>query len=107
MELSGRRLRLLIPDILGLERGKYLFGDIAEAGHAAFCIGLYPLTTDKEILPTPRQHSTSGLPDVEAAAGPRHPPHRVAGRHRRRHRGRDPFDGKPLELDPRQLLSRR
>ena len=42
MDLSGRRLRLLIPDILGLERGKYLFGDVAEAGHAAFCIGFVP-----------------------------------------------------------------
>jgi glutamine synthetase len=66
MDLSGRRLRLLIPDILGLERGKYLFGDVAEAGHAAFCIGLYPLTTDKEILPSPRQQFDIGLPDVEA-----------------------------------------
>jgi glutamine synthetase len=66
MDLSGRRLRLLIPDILGLERGKYLFGDVAEAGHAAFCIGLYPLTTDKEILPSPRQQFDVGLPDVEA-----------------------------------------
>jgi glutamine synthetase len=66
MDLSGRRLRLLIPDILGLERGKYLFGDVAETGHAAFCIGLYPLTTDKEILPIPRQQFDVGLPDVEA-----------------------------------------
>jgi glutamine synthetase len=66
MDLSGRRLRLLIPDILGLERGKYLFGDVAEAGHAAFCIGLYPLTTDREILPTSRQQFDVGLPDVEA-----------------------------------------
>ena len=66
MDLSGRRLRLLIPDILGLERGKYLFGDVAETGHAAFCIGLYPLTTDKEILPVSRQAFDVGLPDVEA-----------------------------------------
>jgi len=66
MDLGGRRLRLLIPDILGLERGKYLFGDVAEAGHAAFCIGLYPLTTDKEILPIRDQQFDIGLPDVEA-----------------------------------------
>ena len=66
MDLGGRRLRLLIPDILGLERGKYLFGDVAEAGHAAFCIGLYPLTTDKEILPIRGQQFDIGLPDVEA-----------------------------------------
>src|SRR4029450_1671864 len=65
MDLSGRRLRLLIPDVLGLERGKYLFGDVAEAGHAAFCIGLYPLTTDKEILPIRDQQFDIGLPDGE------------------------------------------
>jgi glutamine synthetase len=66
MDVGGRRLRLLIPDILGLERGKYLFGEVAEAGHAAFCIGLYPLTTDKEILPIRDQQFDIGLPDVEA-----------------------------------------
>ena len=66
MDVGGRRLRLLIPDILGLERGKYLFGEVAEAGHAAFCIGLYPLTTDKEILPIRDQQFDIGLPDVDA-----------------------------------------
>src|SRR5262245_32872411 len=66
MDPSGRRLRLLIPDILGLERGKYRSGEVAEAGHAAFCIGLYPLTTDKEILPIRGQQFDIGLPDVEA-----------------------------------------
>ena len=66
MEGSAKRLRLLYSDILGLERGKYLFGDVADAGHAAFCIGVYPLTTDKEILPVPRQQFDIGLPDIEA-----------------------------------------
>jgi glutamine synthetase len=66
MEISGRRLRLLYSDLLGLERGKYLFGDVAQAGHAAFCIGVFPLTTDKEILPIRGQHFDVGLPDVEA-----------------------------------------
>ena len=66
MEETVTRLRLLIPDLLGLERGKYLFGDVARAGHAAFCIGLYPLTLDREILPVPRQQFDIGLPDVEA-----------------------------------------
>ncbi len=66
MDYTGKRLRLLISDLLGLERGKYLFGDVAQAGHAAFCIGLYPLTLDREILPIPRQQFDIGLPDVEA-----------------------------------------
>jgi glutamine synthetase len=103
MDLSGRRLRLLIPDILGVERGKYLFGDVAESGHAAFCIGLYPLTTDKEILPSPRQQFDIGLPDVEAQLDretmrPGWEEDTVVGladvsQH-----------GHPLDLDPRKVL---
>ena len=34
--------------IHGLERGKYLLGDWI--GTAAFCVGVYPLTLDREIL---------------------------------------------------------
>ena len=105
MDLSGRRLRLLIPDILGLERGKYLFGDVAEKGHAAFCIGLYPLTTDKEILPVPRQQFDIGLPDVEADLD----------RDSLRAGWEDDTvvgladvsrDGEALEVDPREVLRR-
>jgi glutamine synthetase len=66
METHGKRLRLLYPDIHGLERGKYLFGDWASTGMAAFCIGVYPLTHDKEILPIPRAQFDVGLHDVEA-----------------------------------------
>ena len=66
MDIKGKRLRLLYSDVLGVERGKYLFGDVADAGHAAFCIGVYPLTTDKEILDISRQQFDVGLPDVEA-----------------------------------------
>src|SRR3990172_12484324 len=66
MDIKGKRLRLLYSDVLGLERGKYLFGDVADAGHAAFCIGVFPLTTDKEILDISRQQFDVGLPDVEA-----------------------------------------
>jgi len=66
MDTQGKRLRLLYPDIHGLERGKYLFGDWAATGMAAFCIGVYPLTHDKEILPIPRTQFDVGLHDVEA-----------------------------------------
>jgi glutamine synthetase len=66
MDTQGTRLRLLYPDIHGLERGKYLFGDWAGTGMAAFCVGVYPLTHDKEILPIPRAQFDVGLHDVEA-----------------------------------------
>ena len=65
MDTKGKRLRLLYPDIHGLERGKYLFGEVAEAGHAAFCIGVYPLTHDREILPVPNTQFDIGLPDID------------------------------------------
>jgi len=66
MDTDGKRLRLLYPDIHGLERGKYLFGDWGATGMAAFCIGVYPLTHDKEILAIPRTQFDVGLHDVEA-----------------------------------------
>jgi glutamine synthetase len=66
MDIKGKRLRLLFSDVLGLERGKYLFGDVADDGRSAFCIGVYPLTTDKEILDISRQQFDVGLPDVDA-----------------------------------------
>lgn len=63
METKGKRLRLLYPDIHGLERGKYLLGDWT--GTAAFCVGVYPLTLDREILPIPGLQFDIGLPDIE------------------------------------------
>jgi len=65
MDITGKRLRLLYPDIHGLERGKYLFGDWA-GGLAAFCVGVYPLTHDREILAVPRTQFDVGLHDIEA-----------------------------------------
>src|SRR5438876_125947 len=66
MDTAGKRLRLLFPDLHGLERGKYLFGDWAATGSAGFCVGVYPLTHDKEILAVPRTQFDVGLHDVEA-----------------------------------------
>ena len=103
METTGRRLRLLFADLLGVERGKYLFGEGAEAGHAAFCIGVYPLTTDKEILPIPGLQFDVGLPDVEAELDrdtlrPGWEPDTDLGiADIQRH-------GAPIELDPRRAL---
>ena len=30
MDIKGKRLRLLFSDVLGVEHGKYLFGDVVE-----------------------------------------------------------------------------
>ena len=69
VETNGKRLRLLYSDLLGLERGKYLFGDWA-GGTAAFCIGVYPLTHDRVILPIPGLQWDVGFPDVDARLDP-------------------------------------
>jgi glutamine synthetase len=103
MDIKGKRLRLLYSDVLGVERGKYLFGDVADAGHAAFCIGVYPLTTDKEILDISGQQFDVGLPDVEAFVDrdtlrPGWEPDTVIGIADVQQRGA------PIEVDPRQVL---
>ena len=103
MDIKGKRLRLLYSDVLGVERGKYLFGDVADSGHSAFCIGVYPLTTDKEILDISSQQFDIGLPDVEAfidrdTLRPGWEDDTIVGIadvHR---------EGEPLEVDPRQVL---
>ena len=103
MVIAEKRLRLLYADILGLERGKYLFGEVAERGTAAFCIGVYPLTTDKEILPIPGLQFDVGLPDVEAhldrdTIRPGWEPNTVVGI------GDVTRLGEPCTVDPRQVL---
>ena len=103
MDTAGKRLRLLYADILGLERGKYLFGEPAAQGTAAFCIGVYPLTTDREILPIPGLQFDVGLPDVEAHLDRdtlRHgwEPNTVVGI------GDLAFRGAPCAVDPRHVL---
>src|SRR6266536_6130221 len=65
METNGKRLRLLYSDVNGIERGKYLLGDWV-GGVAAFCIGVYPLTHDREILPIPGIQFDVGLHDIDA-----------------------------------------
>jgi glutamine synthetase len=103
MDISGKRLRLLFPDLLGLERGKYLFGEVAESGHAAFCIGVYPLTHDREILDVPRTQFDVGLPDIDVTLDPESlrpgwEPATVIGI------GDASRGGKPMPIDPRHVL---
>jgi glutamine synthetase len=103
MDTNGKRLRLLFSDIHGLERGKYLFGDVADSGHAAFCIGVYPLTHDREILGIPGTQFDVGLPDIDVhldrdTLRPSWEPNTVIGI------GDVTFKGAPLAIDPRQVL---
>jgi len=105
MDIKGKRLRLLFADVLGVERGKYLFGDVADAGHSAFCVGVFPLTTDKEILDLSRQQFDVGLPDVEAfidrdTLRPGWEEDTIVGI------ADVQQDGKALEVDPREVLRR-
>lgn len=103
METNGKRLRLLYPDVHGLERGKYLFGEVAESGHAAFCIGVYPLTHDREILPVPKTQFDVGLHDLDVELDRdslRHSwePETVIGI------GDARVHGEPVPIDPRHVL---
>ena len=45
---------------------EYLYAEKAAEGVAAFCIGVYPLTHDKEILSVPRTQFDVGLHDIDA-----------------------------------------
>ena len=103
MDTNGKRLRLLFPDIHGLERGKYLFGDVADSGHAAFCIGVYPLTHDREILAIPKTQFDVGLPDIDVdldrdSLRPSWEPETLIGI------GDARFRGEPCAIDPRHVL---
>ena len=103
MDMTGKRLRLLYPDVHGLDRGKYLFGEVAESGHAAFCVGVYPLTHDREILMVPRTQFDVGLPDIDVTLDRESlraswEPETVIGI------GDVTYEGAPMPLDPRHVL---
>ena len=103
MSAHGDRLRLLYSDLHGLERGKYLLGDWAARGSANFCVGVWPLTFDKEILPIPRQQFDVGLPDVDAALD--HDTLRAGWEQDTVVGIADMYlEGEPIEIDPRGVL---
>ena len=100
---QGQAAAAPVLRLLGVERGKYLFGDVADAGHSAFCIGVFPLTTDKEILDISRQQFDVGLPDVEVfidrdTLRPGWEEDTIVGIADVKR------EGEPLEVDPRQVL---
>ena len=66
---GAARIRMLYPDLLGLERGKYVVGDPAEAA-TGFAVAVYNLTLDKEILHLPGLPYDAGFPDMEAHLDP-------------------------------------
>jgi glutamine synthetase len=102
METNGKRLRLLYSDVNGIERGKYLLGDWG-GGVAAFCIGVYPLTHDREILPIPGIQFDVGLHDIDAhldatSLRPGWEPDTVVGI------ADLSYHGTPMAIDPRHVL---
>jgi glutamine synthetase len=63
---SYKRVRALFPDHLGLARGKYIPGHLAERG-ARHCITLFALTYDRTMTPAPGSRMFEGLPDCDLA----------------------------------------
>lgn len=59
------RLRVLVPDHLGLARGKYLPWRIADRG-TGFCVGTWLLDYQREILDVEIGIDPTGFPDVDA-----------------------------------------
>ena len=104
MDIQGKRLRLLYPDIHGLERGKYLFGELAAEGVAAFCIGVYPLTHDKEILVGPPDAVRRRAARRRGDARPRLAPRRLGGRTRSSGSPTSSSHGEPAPWDTRHVL---
>ncbi|MDX1520648.1 MAG: glutamine synthetase family protein [Anaerolineae bacterium] len=66
---SFRRIRTLIPDHLGLARGKYIPTAHAERG-ARHCISLFALTYDRTMTPAPGSRMLDGLPDFDVRFSP-------------------------------------
>jgi glutamine synthetase len=103
MKVKAERLRLLYPDLHGLDRGKYVYSE--DRARANFCLGVYPLTLDREIIPVPGLQFDVGLPDMEAyldetTLRPGWEPDTAVGIADVRFRGR------PIPVDPREALRR-
>ncbi|WP_394844534.1 glutamine synthetase family protein [Pendulispora brunnea] len=99
------RLRLLWADLLGVERGKYLYGRRAEAGHTNFAVTTFVTTLDKTILPVAGFAHDVGLPDLQARIDPSSV---RPGWEKDTVVGMSDLtrDGAPLAVCPRQMLRR-
>ena len=60
------RLRVLGCDHLNLARGKYLAPSKLGAGSTRLCQGVYAVTYNRDLLPSPGSKMLEGLPDMEA-----------------------------------------
>jgi glutamine synthetase len=101
---GAARIRMLYPDLLGLERGKYVVGDPGGAA-TGFAVAVYNLTLDKEILHLPGLPYDAGFPDMEAHLDPETlrpgwEPRTLVGM------ATVTFDGRPPAVDPRHVLRR-
>jgi len=62
----NQRVRILFCDHLSLARGKFLPAAQAAGGEARFCLGVYALAYDKDLIPAPGAKMLEGLPDMVA-----------------------------------------
>jgi len=70
MTATGERLRLFYSDLNAVERSKYLYPQELSKARAAFCLTVFPLTLDREILEIPGYWFDVGAPDMEARLDP-------------------------------------
>ena len=64
-----KRIRMLWPDHLGLARGKYVPGRLADRG-SAFCITTFALSYDRGMIDAPHAYLLDGLKDVHGTIDP-------------------------------------
>lgn len=64
-----KRVRMLWPDHLGLARGKYLPGRLADRG-TGHCVSTFALGYDRSLIPAPGSYLLEGLRDVRAEYDP-------------------------------------
>src|SRR5882672_2807542 len=103
--IAGKRLRLLWSDLLGVDRGKYLYGSKAEGGHTNFAVPTFVTMLDRTILPVSGFSHDVGLPDMQArcdtsSVRPGWEPETFVGR------ADLSRNGEPVSIDPRQVLRR-
>ena len=59
-----KRIRTMFPDHLGIARGKYISGRLADEG-SRFCIATFALNYDRDLIPTSTSRMLEGMPDVD------------------------------------------
>jgi len=63
------RIRMLWPDHLGLARGKYVPGRLADRG-SAYCVTTFALAYDRDLIDAPHAYLAEGLKDVHGSLEP-------------------------------------